>query len=383
MKESIAQKQVLLAMGTRYIDRVHRGVAEYARQQRWHLTNLFGYDLNLIRQRSCDGIITALDLNDPLSEDIIRKKLPTVDLSIVCKDLKMTHLTGDNLSMGRAAARHFIDRGFQHFIWFSEKNHTAAQLRQKGFQSELRNNGFDCQPLVIADSFAAGWPDWNSLCRWVLDHVGCQSGPCAVYAYNDIQAADFLSACIAGGVRVPDELAVLGTDNHPLICPTAAVPLSSINHDLEELGRRAAEELDHIMNGAPMEHKIVEVPHRGITIRQSSDVFAINDPHVVKALRFIHVNFALNIGVSDVVQSVDVARRPLERRFQKYLQRSILGQLNQVRLENVCRMLRETSSSIAEIASASGFTTPEYLHRVFLKQTGTTPRRYRLEHRVD
>ena len=236
---------------------------------------------------------------------------------------------------------------------------------------------------MIADSFAAGWPDWNSLCRWVLDHVGCQSGPCAVYAYNDIQAADFLSACIAGGVRVPDELAVLGTDNHPLICPTAAVPLSSINHDLEELGRRAAEELDHIMNGAPMEHKIVEVPHRGITIRQSSDVFAINDPHVVKALRFIHVNFALNIGVSDVVQSVDVARRPLERRFQKYLQRSILGQLNQVRLENVCRMLRETSSSIAEIASASGFTTPEYLHRVFLKQTGTTPRRYRLEHRVD
>lgn len=383
MQESFEQKQVLLAMGTRYIDRVHRGVAEYARQQHWHLTNLFGYDLNLIRQRSCDGIITALDLNDPLSEDLIQKKLPMVDLSIVRKNLKMIHLTGDNLSMGRAAARHFVDRGFQHFIWFSEKNHPAAQLRRNGFQAELGKSGFACQPMVIADSFSDGRPDWDILCRWVLDHVGCQPGPCAVYAYNDIQAADFLSACIAGGIRVPDELAVLGTDNHPLICPTAAVPLSSINHDLEELGRRAAEELDKLMQGARMEHKIVEVPHRGITIRQSSDVFAINDPHVVKALRFIHVNYPLNIGVSDIVQAVDVARRSLERRFQKYLQRSILGQLNQVRLENVCRMLRETSSSIAEIAPASGFTTPEYLHRVFLKHMGTTPRRYRLENAVD
>jgi len=137
------------------------------------------------------------------------------------------------------------------------------------------------------------------------------------------------------------------------------------------------------MNGALVEQKIIEVPHRGITIRQSSDVFAMNDPHVVLALRFIHANFALNIGVRDVVAAVDVARRPLERRFQRYMQRSILGQLNQLRLENVCQMLRETSSSIAVIASVSGFTTPEYLHRVFLKHMGTTPRKYRLGYGED
>ncbi len=168
--------------------------------------------------------------------------------------------------------------------------------------------------------------------------------------------------------------------NHPLICPTAAVPLSSINHDLEELCRRAAEELDGIMNGAPMVHKIVEVPHRGITIRQSSDVFAINDIHAVQALRFIQESFTLNIGV---FEATDVTRRPLKRRFQKYLKRSILEQLNHLRLENVCRMLRETSFSIAEIASASGFTTPEYLHRVFLENMGVTPRRYRMENAAD
>lgn len=188
---------------------------------------------------------------------------------------------------------------------------------------------------------------------------------------------------MADGIRVPDEVAVIGTDNHPLICPTAAVPLSSINHDLGELGRRAAEELDHIMNGAPIECKTIEAPHRGITVRQSSDVFAINDPYVVKALRYIHSNFHRSIGVNDIVKAADISRRPLEHRFQEYLESSILGMLNKIRLETTCRMLKQTPLSIANIAAASGFNTPEYLHRVFRKQLGMTPRNYRINHRVD
>ncbi len=380
MQQAGFQKQVLLVMGKRYIDRVHRGVAEYAREKGWHLTNLFGYDAGLIRSRQCDGVIASLEPNDPLTEDVLSMRRPTVDLSIAREDSDLVHLTGDNRAMGRAAARHFMDRGFRNYVWFSEGNHTAAQLRREGYENELGKHGFACQSLVVTDRFSAEKPTWASLNQWLVENLREMPEPCAVYAYNDVQAADLLSVCAAGGIRVPDEVAVLGTDNHPLICPTAAIPLSSINHDLEALGRRAAEELDRMMTGVLVEARVIEVPHRGITIRQSSDVYAINDPHLVRALRFIQTHYSLNIGVRDVVAAVEISRRPLERRFQQHLQRSIHGQLNHLRLGSVCRLLRETSSSIAVIAAASGFSTPEYLHRVFLKHMQTTPRRYRLEH---
>ena len=54
-----------------------------------------------------------------------------------------------------------------------------------------------------------------------------------------------------------------------------------------------------------------------------------------------------------------------------------LTQDEAIRLQNACRLLRETAMPIADIAARSGFTTPEYFHRVFRKQTGETPHKYR------
>ena len=368
-------------MGSHYIDRIHLGVAHYAAKNNWHLSNLFGIEPNLIQSREFDGIIAALRTDDELSETIIRQCIPTVDLSIDMQHLKMPHLTGDNLAMGHAAAVHFLERGFKHFIWFSEKNDAAAQQRLRGFQTQLQDHGFDCVQLIVDAAFPNGRPSWKDLQSWILQAIHPVTRPCAVYAYNDIQAVNLIDACVAGHIRLPDEMAVLGTDNHPLICPTAAVPLSSINHDLEELGRRAAEELNLMMHGGPMEHKIIEIPHRGMTVRQSSDLFAINDTHVALALRFIHANFHRSISVTDIVNAVGISRRSLERRFQNGLQQSIHRTLNQRRLENACLMLRESSFPIADIAAASGFNTSEYLHRVFLTQRGMTPRTYRMKYR--
>jgi LacI family transcriptional regulator len=373
------QKRVLLAMGSRYIDRIHHGVAEYAGKHSWHLSNLFGDDPGLVHNRDCDGIITVLAPGDAFSERILACRKPLVDLSIFRQDLNIPHLTGDNAAMGREAAWHFLERGFKHFTWFSDKNNDVAQDRLKGFQDELRARGFGCGKLIVSEAFRKPTPAWAHLQQWIQQNIRKMPKPCAIYAYNDVLAVDLVDACLAGDIRIPDEVAVLGTDNHPLICSTAAVPLSSINHDLEELGRRGAEELDKVLMGAPLERKIIKVPHRGITIRQSTDVFAINDPHVVKALHFLHQNFLRNIGVMDVVEATLSSRRSLEQRFHDSLGESILNRLSHIRLQHVCRLLKDTSLSIADIASQSGFTTPEYLHRVFRKKFGKTPRQYRIE----
>lgn len=372
-------KRVLLIMGSRYIDRIHRGIANYAGKNYWRLTNLFGENPDLIHRRDCDGIIAIISPNDPLSNAVIGLKKPTVDLSIFSQDLPMPHITGNNDAMGREAAKHFISRGFKRFLWFSGKNHTVARQRENGYRSELNTNGFDLTSLIVERQFPYQKPNWKELTNWIQDSVRKVGFPCAVYANKDTQAIDVIDACISGDILIPNEVAVLGTDNHPLVCPTAAIPLSSINHDLEELGHRAAQELDKLMKGAPSERKIIEIPHKGISVRQSSDVFAINDMNVANALRYIYDNFHRSISIDEIVAATSCNRRMLERKFREHLDHSILTQLNQRRIEQANRLLRESDLAIADIAARSGFRTPEYFHRVFLNKTGLTPKKFRYE----
>lgn len=377
MAKAPAQKRVILIMGSRYIDRIHYGVAQYAGRKRWHLTNLFGDDPYLIRERECDGIIAALGKEDPLSSTIVRRRKPTVSVSIAHNRLKIPHITGDNEAMGQAAAMHFLERGFRRFIWYSETFEASAKLRLQGYRSVLQERGLDCAMMIHEKAFPKGRPKWRELAGWIQQSVKDGGLPCAVYAFNDSQAVNFLDACVAGGIQVPDEAAVLGTDNNLLVCPTAAVPLSSINHDLDEVGRRAAEELERLMDGGSRRHELIEIPHRGITVRQSSDVFAVNDPQVSHALRFIYENFQRSIGVEQVAGAAGLTRRALERRFQRHLNASILSKLNRLRLDHSCRLLRESDWTISEIAARSGFATVEYYHRFFKQRMGVTPRKYR------
>jgi LacI family transcriptional regulator len=372
------QKRVLLIMGSRYIDRVHRGVAQYAGRRHWHLTNLFGEDPNLVRGRECDGIIAALGESDLLSDAILGQKQPIVSVTMARERLKLPHITGDNEAMGRTAAKHFLERGFRRFVWYTETGERAAKRRLLGYRAALQEAGCDCVILDRTKAFPGSPPRWRELSSWLQQSIRGIGLPCATYAFNDSQAVNFLDACLGGGFRVPDEVAVLGTDNHSLICPTAAVPLSSINHDLEALGQRAAEVLDSLMAGGARRRQLIEIPHQGITVRQSSDAFAVNDPELVSALRFIYDNFQRSIGVEQIAAVTGLSRRALERRFQQALQTSVLAKLNGLRLDHACRMLRASELPIVEIAARSGYSTPEYFHRVFREKLGTTPRQYRL-----
>lgn len=318
-----------------------------------------------------------------MSDAILKRGLPTVELGIARPAQTMPHVTGNNVDMGETAAKHFMDRGFRNFAWYSKSGHRIAEDRFKGFSDALKKRGFSCQRLVLEDKFPAGEFSWQAQQEWISGTICAHPLPCAVYAFNDLQAVDLIAACLFAGIRIPEEVAVMGTDDDPLICPTAAVPLSSIKHDVEAVGYRAAQELDAIINGAPSERKIIQIPHHGIAIRQSTNSFAVNDPHVAAALRYIHENFHRSISVIDIVEASGSSRRALEARFKRHVDQSVLGTLNKVRMDNCCHLLRATDFSIADIAAQSGFNTPEYLHRVFLKKQGLTPRQYRMQLRED
>jgi LacI family transcriptional regulator len=121
------------------------------------------------------------------------------------------------------------------------------------------------------------------------------------------------------------------------------------------------------------------IPPLGVAERQSSDVYAIDDPDIAAALRFIREHACEGISVTEVLQAVPLSRRMLEHRFLKLVRRTPHAEIIRIRMERAGRLLRETDLSLAEIASRAGFADANYLSVAFKKQMGVSPRAYRAE----
>ena len=75
--------------------------------------------------------------------------------------------------------------------------------------------------------------------------------PLAVFAANDQQALDVLESCESLGITIPEQVAIVGAENYLLAPDAMHIPVSSVDTNLEILGYRGAELLDHLMSGKP------------------------------------------------------------------------------------------------------------------------------------
>ena len=205
--------------------------------------------------------------------------------------------------------------------------------------------------------------------------------PIGVFASNDQRGRHVLDAARLAGLRVPEDLAVIGVDNDEMLCEVPTPSLSSVALNLERIGFEGAQLLDRLMAGqsVPAEPILVE-PH-GVIARGSTDVLAIDDQLVVDAVRYIRSNVHRPIQVGDVLQQVAVSRKTLEVRFQQALGSTPHAEIQRVRLDRVKQLLVQTDWPLKKIAAQCGFTYAENLHGVFQKQLQMTPKQYREQHR--
>ena len=205
--------------------------------------------------------------------------------------------------------------------------------------------------------------------------------PVGVMACNDVRGRQVIEACLEAGLRVPDDVAVLGVDEDRLLCELANPPLSSVVLNLDRAGYQAAELLDGLMAGRLQPPQRILAEALWIIPRRSTDVLAIEDRHVAAAVRFIRDHCREAIAVGDVVSQANISRRGLEIRFQHVLGRSIRQQIQRVRLGWSQRLLVETNLSAEKIAHACGFSSLSYLSSVFRRELGTTLTDYRRQSR--
>ena len=110
-----------------------------------------------------------------------------------------------------------------------------------------------------------------------------------------------LEACQRLRIQVPEAVAVVGADNDEPICRIASPPLSSVMINDHQRGYEAAALLDRMMSGQPPPKDPIYIEPAGVATRASTDIMAIDDQPIVKALRFLRDNACHAISVDDVL----------------------------------------------------------------------------------
>jgi DNA-binding LacI/PurR family transcriptional regulator len=207
------------------------------------------FDVETVRQRAdafhdfasrarVDGLIViSLPLSDDEVATVRHTGLPVVLVDIGHPDL--AHVVIDDVHGGELATRHLLAKGHQRIAFIGDLpanpfGFTSSERRREGFRRALANAG-----ITPDDGLEFRGPHGReharALAYEVLDR---KPRPTAVFAASDIQAFGVLEAARELGLRVPDDVAVVGFDD---IEPAATVGLTTVRQPLRQSGVRGAE----------------------------------------------------------------------------------------------------------------------------------------------
>ena len=364
-----------------------RGILDYARKHgpwRCHLVEGRPDEqlLNLKRE-GFDGIISAGGSRETnaayaaVGAPFVLLE-PRPEMRATDSSAAIPYITRDSRAIGVLAASYYLKRGYRSFAFVGEPNRAYwSEERRAGFMETLDKAGFGC--AVYARINARERRSWTVESPRLKRFLLSLPRPTAVFAAMDGRARQVANLCAEIGLRVPEDIAVLGVDNDPLLCESTVPPLSSIRTGGYRRGQMAAEMLDALMHGRPVEERSVVQEPISVVTRGSTGYDAMSDVHVAQAVKFMRDRIAAGdvIDVADAVRAAHCSRRYLERHFRSGLGRSVHDELMLARIERVKELLETTTLPVGEISAQVGYTRPSRLAAMFRRVTGMTMREWR------
>lgn len=366
---------------TKYDREVLLGIIRYATEHRsWQLympeAPLLGPSVRPKGWRDNGQI--AFVRYEEMFEDLKRGGIPVVNVSSYYTLDTFPCVVNDDRLIGTLVAEHFLDRGFRQFAFCGSSEFLFSRLRMKGFAERIKKAGFtyyDYSPSRY--QFTDDWPDW---CRQLRRWLQPLPKPLALMGASDTHAWNIMAVLNEMDVLVPDEIAIAGVDDNEVVVNATSPLLSSVRPAAQHIGYRAAALLDKLMQGENPPNSPIMIPPAGMVTRQSSDILAIEDPQIVKAIRFIRENAGEPIKVDDVLEQLTISRRSLERRFAKLLGRTPQAEILRTRLARAKELLAGTDLKAYQVAFRSGFKGVEHFYQVFRRKLGMTPTEYRAQY---
>jgi LacI family transcriptional regulator len=217
--------------------------------------------LNRLEQQRVQGIlITPVDPDAPILTDLVRRGTPIVIVDRTRKGDAHCSVAVDDVLGGELAAKHLLDLGHGRIAFVGGPG-TIGQVRDRrdGATRALRQAGLRPDQLVIVETAAMTVAEGRAAGERIAG-IPSASRPTAAVCANDLLALGLLQQCVALGIRVPDDLAIVGYDDIDFAA-AAAVPLTSVRQPRRKLGSTAAELLiDEASNPDHVHQQVVFTP---------------------------------------------------------------------------------------------------------------------------
>lgn len=247
-------------------------------------------------------------------------------------------------------------------------NQYWSEIRARHFETLVRKKGYEYAHFQPTAKLSRP----EAILAWLKN----LKKPAAIYASNDITASEVLGICHANGMRVPDDIAVIGVDNEIITCSHTRPTLTSVQPDFKREGYLSAQMLDRMLHRRKTPRQVI-CSKNHIVERGSTGATSPAGRLVRKANELIDQNFANGLQASDVARHLNVSRRLLDLRYRQITGKSLLETILDFRLKRMKELLNETNLSLDEVGTSSGFATIAHARRAFLQHIGTTMRDYR------
>lgn len=283
----------------------------------------------------------------------------------------------DNEAVARMAAEHLLGQGFRRLAYVGmprNRYNLWSVKRARAFKQRAAEAQVPCS-LYAGRHLTTR--KWNDLQRGLVKWLRSLAKPVGVMAANDVRARHVLEACRTLGVRVPEEVAVIGVDNDELMCELTEPPLSSIEQGARNVGYRAAELLDRLISGKKTTQLANYVPPERVVRRRSTDYLAIGDADVAAAVRFIRQHACEHIHIRDILEEVGASRSTLEASFKRVMGKTIRNEVQETMIARAQQLIAESDLPLKQVATVAGFTHVQHLTNLFRQRVGQTPSEYR------
>ena len=338
--------------------------------------------------KNADGLILSIAygitrLADRIVDDNPRLKMVVTNDHLVplfakCPRCRMMLI--DSVSVGRDAAHYFgslgrfASYGFVHgairYPWSIEREEgfrSASPRKMPIFSFPGEESG-----IMTNDASSPVIPH-DKLGKWLM----ALPKPAAVFGANDIFASEVLTVCDQLGLKVPQQVSVVGCDNDPLVYGNTHPLLSSFQLPFHEIGYKAAQMLDRLLRNKNPPQRTIRVSGTRLFERGSTARIPPATALVENAREYIATHACERIRVDDVAMHLGVSRRLLDLRFRQVCGKSVLEGILDVRLAEVRRLLKDTDRTILQIGRDCGFNDPDNLKRLFKKRFGMSMRDWR------
>jgi LacI family transcriptional regulator, repressor for deo operon, udp, cdd, tsx, nupC, and nupG len=207
-----------------------------------------GY-LNILRQKKADGMILLTARLEPHLLEEIASEFPVV---LACEYLEgstIPTVSIDNISSARKATEHLIHLGHRRIGFISGPlNVILSRDRLKGFRQAMAQHGIPVESYLIQEgdfSFESGY-------NMMMKFLALDQPPTAVFAANDEMAIGAIKAIKSKGLRVPDDISIVGFDDIQF-ASIYEPALTTISQPMFEIGKKAMELLIKLINKDKLE----------------------------------------------------------------------------------------------------------------------------------